>query len=154
MIVLIVEDEKNVTQVWKEFLEEIGEVRVAYDPEEGLRLMAQPPYPEVVLLDLSFPTSRADQTLSLYLPRFRAINPEATIVIITGNTEDAIMQLSKQLGADFFGKKPENSSSQSALLRAIKEGATALATNQPSYTQPLRVLELLNSYLHKNQPVL
>lgn len=145
MIVLIIEDEIEVTELWKRFLADFSEeVRIAYSPEDGLILMAQVPVPEIILLDLGFPRSHPLETLQI-IPSLLAINPEATIIIVTGNNESSIKELSENLGANFFAKKPEHGSSQKALLSAIKTGLEDKTSKGPSFSQPLRILQTLTA---------
>lgn len=146
MIVLIIEDEKEVTELWKRFLEDFSkDIRIAYNPNDGLLLMAKDPRPDLVLLDLGFPKSHPGETL-LIIPQIQVLNPEATIIIVTGNSEQSIMELSQTLGANFFARKPIQASSQTALLSAIKSGLEDKISKGPTFTQPLRMLQSLSSF--------
>lgn len=120
IVILIVDDDKNICNYLKKLLDSLGcQIEVAYSLAEGLRLMGELiPCPSFVFLDLNFPDARAEQTLNS-IAKFHAINPKASIIIITGLLDEKIQQMATTLGAVF--KQKPNLRSQEDLWKSIEE---------------------------------
>lgn len=149
MIVLIIEDDEAMTQIWTHFLTGVAaSVRVAHTLEEGIRLMREEPHPNVVLLDLGLPGSFPRKTLE-HIATLKAVNPLAVVIVITGNVEKQMPEIAAALGADNFSRKPEEANSKLALLTSILKGVeTARRRNEPVYARPLEIYEYLTSKLN------
>lgn len=149
MIVLIIEDSAGLAELWRTFLQSLATVRVAHMWDTGLKMMAEPPIPDIVILDLGLPDSRPPDTLAR-IKHLKEINPDATVIAITGNPEENIQLLAENLGADFFAAKLQYGDSQGRLLTAMKEGLTrAISRSAPSYTRGLEMLELVTTHLSR-----
>lgn len=105
VVILIVDDDKNVCDYLKKLLSSLDcTIEVAYSLGEGLKLMQRlTPTPSFVFLDLHFPGSDAQDTLES-VGRFYAINPKASIIVITGLIDEKIQQMANALGAAFRQK--------------------------------------------------
>lgn len=117
---MIVDDDKNICDYLKRLLDSLGcQIEVAYSLADGLRLMAElTPSPSFVFLDLNFPDARAEQTLQS-IPKFHAINPRASIIVVTGLLDEKIHQMTTALGA-VFRQKPDLRS-QEDVWKSIEE---------------------------------
>lgn len=145
MIVLIVEDDAGLVSLWRKFLEPVArEIRVAFDLVEALRLMRFIPPPDVVLLDLGLPGSKAENTLA-HILELKEANPQAAVIVITGNVEQQMEALAMKLGADHFARKQDNATSQSALLEVVRVGLSVVSRKGPVYERPLQLLERLTA---------
>lgn len=99
--VLIIEDEKPISDIIKFNLEKDGfEVEVAYDGEEGL-LKIQTLHPDLVLLDVMLPKMDGFEVLK----RTRE-NNQVPVVMLTAKEEEVDKVLGLELGADDYITKP------------------------------------------------
>jgi DNA-binding NtrC family response regulator len=102
--VLLIEDEAVLAKNIQRSLEKVGHtVTVAASGGEGERLFAEGP-PDVTLLDLRLPDASG---LDL-LPRLRALDPGAAVLLMTAyaTVEDAVRAI--KLGAKDYVEKPLN----------------------------------------------
>jgi DNA-binding NtrC family response regulator len=102
--VLLIEDEGVLAKNIQRSLEKVGHtVTVAANGREGERLFAEGP-PDVTLLDLRLPDASG---LDL-LPRLRALDPSAAVLLMTAyaTVEDAVRAI--KLGAKDYVEKPLN----------------------------------------------
>lgn len=125
VIILIVDDDKNICEYLKRRLSPLGcRIEVAYSLHEGLHLMETlNPSPSFIFLDLCFPDARPATTLES-IAKFHAINPKASIVIVTGLLDAKIQQMANTLGAA-FRQKPDLRSQEDvwqSIEEAIKIG--------------------------------
>lgn len=118
---LIVEDQEEVANIWKRFLEPMGvPVAIALNLEEAAAVMRKVPPPDLVLLDLILPDSKEpSETLAKGIKMIREHNPNALVVVITGAAVENIAVLARAMGADEFYHKIEMTS-QARLLNAVK----------------------------------
>ncbi|GAA0668701.1 response regulator [Natronoarchaeum mannanilyticum] len=77
--VLMVDDEKKVADAYALRLEGVADVTVAYGGEEALELVADPPAPDVVLLDRHMPGLSGDEVLD----RIRERDVATRVVMVT-----------------------------------------------------------------------
>lgn len=98
---LIVEDERTLSEDIKEILEPIGEITQAYDGEEGL-FEAETGVYDLILLDLMLPEKNGYQVLA----ELRAQNIQTPVLILTAKDglEDKVTGFQK--GADDYLTKP------------------------------------------------
>lgn len=135
IVILIIDDDKNICDYLKRLLQSLGcQIEVAYSLSDGLRLMAEiTPSPSFVFLDLHFPDARAYQTIES-IPKFHAINPRASIIVITGLLDEKIQQMATALGA-VFRQKPDLRS-QEDIWKSIEE---AIRLGEANGQAPLEV---------------
>jgi two-component system response regulator VicR len=99
--VLIVEDEKPISDIIKFNLEKDGfEVEVAYDGEEGLEKI-KTLHPDLVLLDVMLPKMDGFEVLK----RTRE-SSQVPVVMLTAKEEEVDKVLGLELGADDYITKP------------------------------------------------
>lgn len=135
MIILIVEDEPSIAKLWTMLLASLGkEFRLAHDMTTALREMQLEPFPDLILLDLRLPDSSSEETLAS-IPRFKAINPEAIVLVVTGNPNPALPVLAAQSGADGFRSKT-SATTQAKLYEAVKDAFAASLTKSGGEAKP------------------
>jgi two-component system response regulator VicR len=99
--VLIIEDEKPISDIIKFNLEKDGfEVEVAYDGEDGLKKI-QTIHPDLVLLDVMLPKMDGFEVLK----RTRE-SSQVPVVMLTAKEEEVDKVLGLELGADDYITKP------------------------------------------------
>lgn len=102
MKILVTDDEKNIVKLLKEIFEEDKhEVEVAYNGQEAIekyKLFA----PDVTFLDVKMPVLDGVQALE----KIKALNPEATVIMISGHSNIPIAVKSIKGGAYDFLEKP------------------------------------------------
>jgi CheY-like chemotaxis protein len=122
-IILIVEDNDEIRMVLKDTLTELGYPLVeARDGSEAVARFATAS-PSLVLLDLQLP----DMTGWEVLTRFREINPDATVLVLSGSSTEDVTELAKNSGAAGYVPKPF---SAPALLSQVH---SLLAPNRTSH---------------------
>lgn len=118
--ILIVDDDVNITYILAGQLRALGEVRSAHNIADALIEMRKLPPPDLVFLDLFFKEHGAEETLS-HIAKFKEINPNAVIIVITGSSEARLEQMALEMGADKFTQK--NQIATSARLYKACRGA-------------------------------
>jgi CheY-like chemotaxis protein len=118
LYILVLDDNRDAADSLAALLRLLGhEVRVAYDGNHTLALASIRP-PRVVFLDLSMP--RLDgYTLARelrQLPQMRA----ATLICLSGLTEEAVRRRAKDAGFDHHLAKPANPTEIDRILRHIE----------------------------------
>ena len=96
--ILLIEDEKAISNVYKEILEEAGfQVLVAYDGEQGLEIAKNKKW-DLMLLDIMLP--KVDGLV--VLEKVRAIDEFALrkIIVLTNLGRESIVKQCFELGAD------------------------------------------------------
>jgi ActR/RegA family two-component response regulator len=137
IIILIIDDDKNICDYLKRLLESLNcRIEVAYKLSDGLALMRElTPTPSFVFLDLHFTKEnlRAEATINC-IEKFHEINPQASIIVITGLLDEKIKQMANALGAAFL-QKPDLRSQEDA-WRSIEE---AIRLGEQSGQQPYEI---------------
>ena len=100
--ILVIDDNSNVVDMVSTFLREEGyRVLGALTGDEGLKL-AILSRPEVVLLDIGLPETNGLEVLT----RLRSTNPNARVIMVTGNTDPDLAREAFRLGALAYVDKP------------------------------------------------
>jgi CheY-like chemotaxis protein len=115
--VLIVDDEPELTEVVREYLQDRYAVVVANTGTAALQ-MARQTRPDVVFLDINMPGPSGVEVLK----ELRRIDPTIPVIMVTVNTEVAIVQECLREGAFAYVPKPFD-------LKYVEHMA-ALATQQ------------------------
>src|SRR5437867_4878341 len=98
--ILVADDEWLICDLLRRILSPVYEVVTATNGREALALFEQ--YrPQITLLDLVMPEMDGIQVLR----RIREIDPEASVIILTGKATDALEQEVRALGATDFLRK-------------------------------------------------
>jgi len=102
--ILVIEDEKEVSDLIRDFLESggFGVVR-AYDGNAGLK-MAKESLPDLILLDLIMPNLDGREALKLL--KFNSKTKDIPVIILTGLSDSATIMNSLEDKADDFLIKP------------------------------------------------
>jgi two-component system phosphate regulon response regulator PhoB len=133
--VLIIEDERDLTEVLTYNLQREGyETLVAHDGQEGLR-KAQTLLPDLIILDLMLPTMKGEEVCRELRAGERT--REIPIIIISAKAEETDQVVGFSLGCDDYVTKPF---SVKVLLQRIK----ALQRRAEGGTEPVDVVEYLN----------
>ena len=92
---LVVDDEHEITDLLDEHLRACGsDVDVAHDGGQAL-VMAAARRPDAVLLDITMPGPDGAEVLA----RLRAIDPTVSVVMLTGNDDEALARRLLRAGA-------------------------------------------------------
>src|SRR6266705_3640124 len=118
--VLVVDDEKMVTEVVGRYLEREGfEVALAADGEEALRL-AREQSPDLVILDLMLP--KID---GLEVCRALRRDSQVPIIMLTAKGEELDRIVGLELGADDYVVKPFSPRELLARIKAVLRRSTS-----------------------------
>jgi DNA-binding response OmpR family regulator len=99
---LVVDDEREIVRVLKEFLESRGhDVSEARSGPEALRLERRRRF-DAVLLDILMPGMDGIETLR----KLKAIDPGALVIMISGTPDEEAAEESLELGAFDYIRKP------------------------------------------------
>lgn len=151
MTILIVEDEDGIQIVWKHFLRDLPtEVVTVKTFKAALAVMDKIPSPDLILLDLHLLDSAAEQTLN-GIKEFKKRNPNAVVLVLTGDTNQKLRQAANALGADFFATKLEVDT-QVKLYNAISTAITHPNTNReaPPFEEGLKLVEMITDLCVKH----
>ncbi len=98
--ILVADDEWLICDLLRRILSPAHEVVTAVNGREALELFQQH-RPQITLLDLVMPEMDGIEVLR----RIRAIDPQASVIILTGKASDALEQEVRALGATDFLRK-------------------------------------------------
>jgi len=127
-IILLVDDEENIIELSRLYLENEGyQVVAAQDGETALQQFEQV-HPSLIVLDLMLPLLNGLEVCK----RIRA-KSEVPIIMLTARTDDVDKIVGLELGADDYLTKPYNPRELVARVRAVLRRTT---TTAPSPTQP------------------
>ena len=102
MKILVTDDEKNIVKLLKEIFEEDNhEVEVAYNGQQAIEKYKSFA-PDVTFLDVKMPV--LDGVMAL--EKIKTLNPEATVIMISGHSNIPIAVKSIKVGAYDFLEKP------------------------------------------------
>lgn len=120
MKILIVDDHKDLAEIWKAFLAPLhAQIEVALTMYEAMEAMRKIPPPDLVFLDLLLPDTRdAEATLS-QIQAIKEKNENAVVIVVTGKISESLPVIAKAMGADSFQFKLQIDS-QTALFRVVK----------------------------------
>jgi len=105
--VLVVDDNEDVCDLMKQFLEKQGvEIHIAHNAEKALRLVAQHEHIKVVITDLFMPKSCIDgKSLALILMERE---PRTIVYAITGHSDKFLLDDCLRAGFRDYFVKPVN----------------------------------------------
>lgn len=112
------------------------EIHPALDAEAGLALVELEP--DLFLVDLSLPPSHRPDEGLLLISRIHEKRPEATVVVMTGETDRSYAQKAMALGAFDFFHKPLDRSELLVVLRRALERHRLLQENRSLKEQMVR----------------
>lgn len=152
MISLLVEDEAMVRELWERLLHPVSdEIRTAETLPDALAKMAMPPPPDLVLLDLRVPGSPSPEFTLQHIRQLKALNPHATVLVLTGVSDPSLPALARELGADGFSPKM-SATSQDALYTAICDAMRSPREGEPVYARSVELLDKLTAFLTPGSP--
>jgi CheY-like chemotaxis protein len=99
--ILIVDDEPELTDVVREYLQDSYEIAVANSGPAALAAYQQA-RPDVVFLDINMPGPSGIEVLKL----LRRVDPRLPVIMVTVNTEVAVVQECLREGAFAYVPKP------------------------------------------------
>ena len=99
---LVVDDEHDITDLLDEHFRACGyDVDIAHDGGEALRMFVVR-RPDAVVLDITMPGPDGAQVLG----RLRALDPTVSVVMLTGNDDEALARQLLRAGAFDYVPKP------------------------------------------------
>lgn len=121
MRVIIVEDETAVADLYERLLEPVSSrIQRARDISELREALKSVPPTDVVILDLKLGEDPITETIH-EIPKIKAVNPHAVVVVASGNTNPEIIKEVMREGADYFAIKPETNSTE-GMIKAVLAG--------------------------------
>lgn len=145
--ILVVEDEVNIAEVLKSYLEKEGfTVACAYDGQDALRLFDEIS-PALVLLDLMLPGLSGEEVCRAIRKRSRA-----PILMLTAKTEEEDILLGLDIGADDYVTKPFSPRQVIARVHALLRrtgGETSLTSGEHSYDGRALVIDTHRRAVYK-----
>lgn len=127
-IILLVEDDPNIQEIYKTVLASSGyNVRAVISGDQALREIEQKK-PEFVLLDLMIPGIPGIDVLKTLRtePKFTAMKPQPRVVVITNVADPEMAKTAKQLGVARYIIKAEISASDlPKILKRLENSAAA-----------------------------
>lgn len=119
--VLVIEDDPGMRFLLEKMLSNLGvRILLAKTFGEAISAMNASPKPDFICLDLKLPDSPDSHQTLQSIKDLRSFNPTIPILVLTGDTEDKLEQVSKTAGAEAFRLKTDLAS-QLDLWMAIKE---------------------------------
>jgi len=99
---LVVDDEREITDLLEEHFRAAGyDVDIAHDGTQAL-VVAAARRPDAVLLDVTMPGPDGEEVLA----RLRALDPTVSVVMLTGNDDEALARRLLRAGAFDYVAKP------------------------------------------------
>lgn len=113
--IMIIEDDKEMRSLLKDFLEEEGfETDSASNGVDALRMLSKD-YFDLVITDIRMP----GLTGLDILPRIRRLKPEIPIIVMTAYGSDDVRRRSLERGATIYLEKPIHLSKLRAVIREM-----------------------------------
>jgi DNA-binding response OmpR family regulator len=123
--ILLVDDEKNITELARLYLENEGyQVQAVHDGQRALTVFQADP-PDLIVLDLMLPIVDGYEVCR----RIRATS-DVPIIMLTARDEDVDKIVGLELGADDYLTKPFNPRELVARIKAILRRATVAPKTQ------------------------
>lgn len=117
MKALVVEDEAGMARILKTWLEKLGlEVQITDTLDSAAKIIATPPVPEVITLDLNLLDSPVQDTISR-VKEIRSLTPEALLLIVSGVMTDYDKIRLTTMGADATIEKLDIGTEKSFLTK-------------------------------------
>lgn len=154
MRILLIEDNEGMRVVLRRYLDPLAvPIEEAKTLAEGLEIMRKIPPPDLVFLDLWLPdTVNAEATLRDGLGAIRSINPNAVVVVMTGDSADSIARAAVEFGADAFRHKLQMDS-QAVLWGVVKSALEGRRDSGKGLVQAgQRMIEQLAGLLALDHP--
>ncbi len=102
MRILIIDDEEIAVYSYIRYLTKIGyQVSFACSLQEANQLLQKENF-DAVILDLRLPDGNALEMI----PQIRSLNNETVIIIVSGSSDNSLIEKATQLGANRFLVKP------------------------------------------------
>jgi CheY-like chemotaxis protein len=118
MNIIVADDDKILSQVICAILNEAGHITVpAYDSMQTMMFVMKQP-PDLVVLDINMPGGTGLGVLRKL--KMSNKTKSVPVVVLTANTDSALPDEARQLGATHFLTKPVD---PDALLAAVREAA-------------------------------
>lgn len=119
--ILIVDDEKDLTELLAAMLEPLGhEIHCAHSAKDALAMTEIRPYP-IILLDIRLPDGDGTELI----PKFKSFNPFAQIIMMTAYTSMENVVYCLERGAlDYFTKPFRDTE---AIMATIQNAAERIA---------------------------
>lgn len=129
--ILIVDDEQNIIELGRLYLENEGfQVEAAYDGLEALQKFERL-QPALIVLDLMLPELDGWEVCK----KIRAVS-EVPIIMLTARTDDVDKIVGLELGADDYMTKPYNPRELVARVKAVLRRGGLQARTQPAAPAP------------------
>lgn len=100
---LLIEDDEALAGLWVQYLTAKGiDVEAVMKITDGMEAFSRIPHPDLVILDLRLPDSHDAMDTLDFVPRMRAIHPQAMILTATGYATPDLAQKAMKVGVDAF----------------------------------------------------
>jgi CheY-like chemotaxis protein len=149
--ILVVDDEEGIRLILRRILDPLGcKVVTAANFAEAVMQMSESPHPDFVFLDLRLPDSpNAMKTLE-NLQDIRRFNPDAPVVVLTGDPDERLKQVAYIMGCESFRQKTELSGQKDVWL-AMQEACQRY--EEKGLTKPEALNKILKAVTDRLCPV-
>jgi CheY-like chemotaxis protein len=125
-VLLLIDDDEGIRTVIPKMLNVLGlTILTASTFTEALACMGKVPPPDFIFLDLGLPDTASKLETLERIEELKKFNPSAPVVVLTGDPDVKLEQISKTMGADAFRNKAQLSGQRDMWL-AMKEAIQAL----------------------------
>lgn len=145
--ILVIDDDEGIRTVVPRMLSALGvTVKTAATLSDAMSLMAERPA-DFLFLDLRLPDSpNAEKTLQA-IHDLKSFNPEAPVVVITGDPDDKLKSMSAALGASAYIRK-DDLTGQRDLYRAMRDAISFLTGTGITASEAMtKILNAVNTKL-------
>lgn len=133
MNILVIEDDSITASLISALVEPLGPVKVSHSIEAAMQEIKEAPEGSLMLWDLRFPDSTAENTASV-IRKVREKDPMAKMVIVSG------MPVIPETGADAVVKKGASMNFSAELYAAIFRALTG----KPGYEQTVNLIQRIS----------
>lgn len=146
---LLIEDDEALAGLWMSYLEQAGiSVEAVMKINDGMEAFARIPHPDLVILDLRLPDSNNAMDTLDFVPKMRAIHPQAMILTATGYASPELAQKAIRVGVDAFLDKCEMGTQRGCIDAIMKFLRRPTESSKDSAEGNLTLIERLT----KNDP--
>jgi DNA-binding NarL/FixJ family response regulator len=140
MRTLIAEDEVNLSEVLRRYLEPVSSCICVVSTIKELKEAVNQFQFDLITYDLRYPDSPVKEESLLLIRDIKKQQPEAIIIIVTGYYEPSLERYLTESEADGIIKKGEATRSPDNFIRAIREIVDAIQLH-PSHITRINTLE-------------
>lgn len=143
MRVLIIEDRPEIASLLGDWVGTFSsEVLIADKLEDAVKIINESPPHTLISLDLNLLDSRSEETMA-QIPKIRASNPDAVLIVLTGVATPKDEQRIRDLGADALIEKLDVPTKKT-FMDKLRDVVVSLIRQPTRFQRNIAVLEALS----------